>query len=185
MIDIADDEFEELPPRDTPWQVLDRATAYRKQLLACGYWPVPVNGKAVHLDSWQSIRATNAIIDTWATTRPDHLNTGILTCNTPTVDIDVLAEDVAEEIEALFEHELESSATRIGASPKRPLCFAPIHRSRKFPRSSNRRMEHCTRLKSCATASKSSSMACIRKHNGLITGTVMSRDWPCAVKTCH
>jgi hypothetical protein len=118
---IADDEFEELPAREPAWAVLDRITAYRKALLAAGYWPVPVNGKKVLLDDWVNARATPAIIDTWAVTRADHLSTGILTGDTPFVDIDVTVEEVAEEIEALFEVELESSAVRIGLPPKRAI----------------------------------------------------------------
>jgi hypothetical protein len=44
---ISDDEFEDLPKREPAWATLDRITAYRKALLAAGYWPVPVNGKKV------------------------------------------------------------------------------------------------------------------------------------------
>ena len=119
----AADEFEELPKREPAWAVLDRVTAYRKQLLAAGYWPVPVNGKKVLLDDWVNARATNAIIDTWAITRADHLSTGVLCFNTPFVDIDVTDEEVAEEIEALFESEIENSAVRVGLPPKRAIPF--------------------------------------------------------------
>ena len=120
---IADDDFEELPKREPPWAALDRVTAYRKQLLASGYSPLPVNGKRVQLDDWTEIRATDAIIDTWAITRADHLNTGVLCKDTPFIDIDVTVEEVAEEIEALFESEIESSAVRIGLPPKRAIPF--------------------------------------------------------------
>ena len=117
------DEFEELPKRETAWARLDRATLYRKQLLAAGYLPVPVSGKKVLLDDWVNARATNAIIDTWAMTRADHLSTGILTRDTPFVDIDVTDEEVAEEIEALLEDAIENSAVRIGLPPKRAIPF--------------------------------------------------------------
>src|SRR5215467_8401598 len=114
-VPIADEEFTELPHRET--QQLARATTYRKALLAAGYMPVPVNGKRIELADWPNIRATDAIIETWEKTRPDHLNTGILTRSTPTIDIDVLDEQVAEEIEALFDSALENSAVRIGMPP--------------------------------------------------------------------
>jgi hypothetical protein len=120
---IADDAFEELPQREPAWAALDRITTYRKQLLACGYWPVPANGKRINLSDWQNIRATPAIIETWAITRADHLNTGVLCRDTPFVDIDVTVEEVAEEIEALFEREIENSAVRIGLPPKRAIPF--------------------------------------------------------------
>jgi hypothetical protein len=121
---IADEEFIDLPPRETSWQALERVTAYRKALLRAGFLPVPCIGKMVHLPDWTNIRElTDEIIETWAVTRPDHLNTGILTRSTPTIDIDVLDEQVAEEIEALFGNALESSAVRIGMPPKRAIPF--------------------------------------------------------------
>ena len=123
VVAVVDDDFEELPKHEPAWAALDRITRYRKQLLAAGYWVVPTNGKRPHLDDWVNIRATNAIVDTWAVTRADHLNTGILTRDTPFVDIDVTDEEVAEEIEALFESEIENSAVRIGLPPKRAIPF--------------------------------------------------------------
>ena len=119
----AADEFEELPAHEPAWAVLDRISAYRKSLLAAGYSPVPVKGKKVHLEDWTNIRATNAIIDTWAITRADHLSTGILCFNAPFIDIDVTDEAVAEEIEALLEAEIENSAVRVGLPPKRAIPF--------------------------------------------------------------
>ena len=120
---ITDDAFEELPEHEPAWAALDRVTAYRKQLLASGYSPVPVNGKRINLSDWQNIRATSAIIDTWAITRADHLNTGVLCRDTPFIDIDVTVEEVAEEIEALLDSEIENSAVRIGLPPKRAIPF--------------------------------------------------------------
>ena len=120
---IDDDAFEELPAHEPAWAALDRVTIYRKSLLASGYSPVPVNGKRIQLSDWQNIRATNAIIETWATTRTDHLNTGVLCRDTPFVDIDVTDEEVAESIEALLESEIEKSAVRIGRPPKRAIPF--------------------------------------------------------------
>ena len=118
-----DEEFEELPAHEPAWAALDRVTIYRKSLLAAGYSPVPVNGKRIQLSDWQNIRATPAIIETWAITRTDHLNTGVLCRDTPFVDIDVLDEEVAESIEALFESQIEKSAVRIGRPPKRAIPF--------------------------------------------------------------
>ena len=120
---ITDDDFEELPRHEPAWAALDRVTLYRKQLLASGYWVVPANGKRPQPDDWVNIRATNAIIETWAITRADHLNTGVLCRDTPFIDIDVTVEEVAEEIEALLESEIESSAVRIGLPPKRAIPF--------------------------------------------------------------
>ena len=56
-------------------------------------------------------------------TRADHLSTGVLTFNAPFIDLDIMDRQVAEEIEALFETEIESSAVRIGFPPKRAIPF--------------------------------------------------------------
>lgn len=131
---IVADEFEELPPHEPAWAVLDKITAYRKRLLAAGFWPVPCSGKDVRLDDWPNMRATPAIIETWAITRPDHLNTGVLCRDTPFIDIDVRDKEVAEEIEALLESAIESSAVRIGLPPKRAVPFRTDTPFRKMVR---------------------------------------------------
>ena len=123
MAVITDDDFQELPKHEPAWAALDRVTRYRKALLVAGYWVVPANGKRPQLDDWVNIRATDAIIETWAITRADHLNTGVLCRDTPFIDIDVTVEEVAEEIEALLESEIENSAVRIGLPPKRAIPF--------------------------------------------------------------
>ena len=92
-------------------------------MLAAGYQPLPVNGKKVRLEDWSNIVATNELINQWAQDWPDHLNTGVLTRNVPFVDIDVTDEEMAEEIEALFESAIESSAVRVGLPPKRAIPF--------------------------------------------------------------
>ena len=118
-----DDAFEELPEREPAWAVLDKATAYRKRLLAAGYQPLPVNGKIVKLEDWPNIAVTDAIINAWAQDWPDHLSTGLLTRHTPVVDIDITDEGAAEELEALVEKMLGKSAVRIGRAPKRAIFF--------------------------------------------------------------
>jgi hypothetical protein len=59
---INDSEFEEPPEREPAWLRLDRATVYRKKLLAAGYLPIPVNGKAPAIQGWSDIQATDALI---------------------------------------------------------------------------------------------------------------------------
>ena len=51
------------------------------------------------------------------------MNTGILTRETPAIDIDVTDEEVAEELEELAENMLGKSAVRIGRAPKRAILF--------------------------------------------------------------
>jgi hypothetical protein len=121
---IADDAFEELPKHEPAWAALDRITAYRRQLLAAGYFPLPVNGKKPErLSDWGNIVATNAIIGKWAEQYPDHTNTGVITRTTPALDIDVTDEEAAEQIEDLAEATFGKSAIRIGKAPKRARLF--------------------------------------------------------------
>ena len=122
---VADDldEFEELPECEPAWQRLDRATAVRKRLLAAGYLPLPVNGKAPPIKGWSDIEATNTIIDRWAHEYADATNTGIITRTTPAIDIDVLDPAVADELQQLAERMIGTSAVRTGRAPKRALMF--------------------------------------------------------------
>jgi hypothetical protein len=120
---VADDfdEFEELPECEPAWMRLDRATAVRKRLLAAGYIPLPVNGKAPPIAGWQDIQATNILIDKWAYEYTEATNTGILTRTAPAIDIDVLDPAVADELQQLAGRMIGISAVRTGNAPKRAL----------------------------------------------------------------
>ena len=123
MTDINDNEFEELPERDPAWLRMDRATACRKRLLAAGYLPIPVNGKAPPIKGWPDIEATDVLIDRWANEHADATNTGIITHRTPAIDIDVLDPGVAREVQELAERMIGKSAVRTGRAPKRAMLF--------------------------------------------------------------
>ena len=117
------DDFGELPDREPAWMVLDRATLYRKRLLAAGYWPIPVNGKAPPIAGWQDIEATNSIVSIWEHKYADATNTGILTRDIPAIDIDVLDPAVADELQQIAERMIGASAVRTGQAPKRAMLF--------------------------------------------------------------
>src|SRR5690349_8347 len=121
MSDVADTEFEELPLREPAWAARERATACRKRLLAAGYSPVPVNGKAPPIPGWPRTQATNAVIDDWEDKYADATNTGILTETVPAIDIDVLDPTVASELQDIAESMLGKNAVRFGQAPKRAL----------------------------------------------------------------
>jgi AAA domain/Bifunctional DNA primase/polymerase, N-terminal len=115
--------FEELPEREPAWMLRDHATAYRMRLLTAGYSPIPVNGKAPPITGWQDIEATKALIDGWADKYADATNTGILTRTIPAVDIDVLDDAVADELQAIAERIIGVTAIRTGQAPKRAMLF--------------------------------------------------------------
>ena len=113
-------------PKEAAWQVLDRVTTMRKNLLAAGYNLTPTNGKRAFLDGWQNIQTTEAEIERWAREYPDALNTGLQTRNTPGVDIDVLDEAVAEELQNLLWLMIGDNGqalVRYGRRPKRAVLF--------------------------------------------------------------
>jgi putative DNA primase/helicase len=108
------------------WQILDRAIAVRKRLLRAGFLPIPCIGKKIDVPGWPNIVATEADIDGWFARYPEALNTGLLTRNTPAIDLDVYDPDVAEELETtLFEMIGEDGRTmvRFGRPPKRAVLF--------------------------------------------------------------
>jgi hypothetical protein len=123
VTDVSDHEFEELPMREPAWMVLCRTTAYRKQLLAAGYSPLPVNGKAPPISGWQDIQATEDVINDWEDNYANATNTGILTRTTPAIDIDVLDPGVADKLQQIAKQMIGVSPVRIGQAPKRALLY--------------------------------------------------------------
>jgi AAA domain/Bifunctional DNA primase/polymerase, N-terminal len=104
-----------------------RATALRNRLLNAGYVPTPAFGKAPVLEGWQKKQPTEADISDWSTRYPTARNTGILTRDTPAVDIDVLDAAVADELQNILSSTSGITSgigiTRVGQSPKRALLF--------------------------------------------------------------
>ena len=118
--------WEELPPNEPLWQARDRATAWRKRLLAAGYRPLPVAGKAPPIAGWQDIRATSTIIDRWINQYPDAMSTGLLTEITPAIDIDIMHPEAAAAVEALAREHFEAHGfvlVRFGKAPKRAILL--------------------------------------------------------------
>lgn len=106
------------------WEILDAATAARKRLLHAGYLPTPTIGKSAVVKGWADIVADDAMIDSWFGLFPDALNTGIITRNTPAVDIDVYDPDIADEIEDLLWDMIGARGmVRFGQPPKRAALF--------------------------------------------------------------
>ena len=130
--------WEELSPIEPLWQRRDRTTAQRKRLLAAGYRPLPVNGKAPPIAGWQDILATPTIIDKWIDLYPDAMSTGLLTMTTPAIDIDIMHPDAAAAIEDLAREQFEEHGyflVRTGKPPKRAVLFRTDEPFKKIVRS--------------------------------------------------
>jgi hypothetical protein len=91
-------------------------------LLANSYWPIPVAGKSPVLPDWTNIVATEELIRGWER----HPGTGILTRTTPAIDIDILDEALAGDIEAFTRGYFNGPGRllhRVGRWPKRAFLF--------------------------------------------------------------
>jgi hypothetical protein len=122
------------PKKEASWQMMDRATARRKSLLASGYSPTPVNGKAAVMPGWQKQQPTTEDVDKWPQLYPGAFNTGILTRTTPTIDIDVYDHAVVDELRELLWSVVGDGGqamVRIGQAPK---CAIPFQTDQPFPK---------------------------------------------------
>jgi len=84
----------------------------RLAMIANGYNPTPLDGKRPLLNGWQNLVATKMLAQQWGNSGP---NTGMLTKDTPVVDIDILDEQAAQIVEAtarLFLEDKGDSGTR-------------------------------------------------------------------------
>jgi hypothetical protein len=89
------------------------AQTLRHQLRAAGYCPIPLYGKEPPIKNdkrrnnpyrgladWEQLtEVTREQIDMWSKVWPDSINTGVLTFDMPTLDIDILDEEAARAIE--------------------------------------------------------------------------------------
>jgi hypothetical protein len=103
----------------------DDVITRRLALAAAGYTPVPLSGKAPVLKTWQQLEnVSNEQIGMWTKTWPTATNTGALTKNTPTIDVDILVPDAAEAVEALARERFDERGpilVRTGRAPKRAI----------------------------------------------------------------
>ena len=109
----------------------------RRQLVAAGYCPLPLFGKSPPvkgkhnakkgLAGWQELHnVTDEMIEMWSRTWPDARNTGILTRNVPTLDLDILNEEAVRAVEEHVRERYEERGyilPRIGKPPKRAIPF--------------------------------------------------------------
>src|SRR6516162_4098655 len=119
---------------------MTNAQALRHQLRAAGFCPIPLYGKEppvfnakkknnAHrgLSGWEQLtEVTPEQIDMWSKVWPDSENTGVLTFNMPTLDLDILNEEAARACEDYVREQFEERGlflVRIGQPPKRAIPF--------------------------------------------------------------
>jgi hypothetical protein len=122
------------------------AQALRHQLRNAGYCPIPLygkeppiygkNNKRKGLKQWQTLHEITAdMIDMWSKTWPDATNTGVLTFNMPTLDVDILDEAATKAIAEFVRDRYEDAGyvlVRIGKPPKFAIPFRTEEPFKKF-----------------------------------------------------
>jgi hypothetical protein len=111
-------------------------TALRLRLTRAGFTPLPLYGKAPpnkknnkrrSMTEWeQTDNVTREMIEMWGKTWPDAGNTGVLTKQMPTIDVDINNEEAARAVEDHVREHFEERGyvlSRIGQPPKRAMPF--------------------------------------------------------------
>jgi hypothetical protein len=105
-------------------------TETRLILREAGYQPIPCRGKnpgMMEKWAWQLLKNTSREqVEGWERNFPDAKNTGLLTCLTPTFDIDIKHPGAATAIEEMVRERFEERGyvlVRFGLRPKRAIPF--------------------------------------------------------------
>lgn len=104
-------------------------------LIDQGYNVVPImpGKKAPGFDGWQKSTASKSQLKEWLQSGYKNSGVGIITKNTPAIDIDVRDDDVALRVEAWVRENIGQAPLRIGSAPKRLMLFrtdAPFRKMR-------------------------------------------------------
>lgn len=94
-------------------------------LIANGYKILPIRkgSKAPPMDDWQKIKSTPKLLDHWLSTSYTRSGVGLLTNDTPAVDLDILDRGIALKMQAFVEENFGFAPIRVGHDPKRLLVF--------------------------------------------------------------
>jgi AAA domain/Bifunctional DNA primase/polymerase, N-terminal len=119
------------------------STALRLRLVAGGYTPIPLYGKTPPafgknnakkgLADWQNLQdVTRQQIEMWGKTWPDATNTGALTKNMPTLDLDLLNEEAVRAVEDHVRGHYEEYGYILPRIGKPPKCAIPFRTDEPF-----------------------------------------------------
>lgn len=95
-----------------------------KQLVSIGYrvLPIRVGHKAPAISDWQNSHADEATVQNWIEKYPT-AGVGIITENTPAIDIDCLDKDISYKLIKWVENNIGHAPVRIGRKPKALMVF--------------------------------------------------------------
>jgi hypothetical protein len=94
------------------------------QLASLGYrvLPIRVGHKAPAISDWQNSHADEATVAGWIEKYPD-AGVGVITENTPAIDIDCLDKDISYKLIKWVENNIGMAPVRIGRKPKALMVF--------------------------------------------------------------
>ena len=103
----------------------DYLAQHGQRLLDNGYQIVPIRfgGKAPGFDGWEKSRATREQLKEWLENGHRNAGVGIVTKNTPAIDIDIRDNAVAMLMDAYVRKHFGGTLIRIGRAPKRLFVF--------------------------------------------------------------
>lgn len=103
----------------------DYMTNYGLGLVQNGYQIIPIarGKKSPPFDDWQDTRATTNTVRGWIDGEYGRMGIGILTANTPAIDLDIEDEYLANEVEAWITENIGAAPIRYGNGAKRLMLF--------------------------------------------------------------
>ena len=113
---------------NNPHHISSKETHFLKEhgttILKNGYDLIPVKAgsKIPAISSWQKTKATQADLDAWSS-NPSFRSVGILTAQTPAVDIDCRDADISKKMIEFCEKNLGVAPKRVGLAPKTILVY--------------------------------------------------------------
>jgi hypothetical protein len=107
-------------------------TDVRARLLDNGYMPIPCNGKTPPFKSWQNTVATKFHLANWERNFPAATNTGLLTANTPALDVDVHNADAVDAAITLVREKFGDRGKVMLRYGRRPKVAIPFRTDKPF-----------------------------------------------------
>lgn len=112
----------------------DFLAMHGKALIDNGYKiiPIPPGKKAPGYDGWQRTDATQKQLTDWLSNGHTDHGIGILTCNTPAIDLDISDADILKKMQDWCEMNIAMAPVRIGRSPRSMMLFRTTEPFRKM-----------------------------------------------------
>lgn len=102
------------------------------KLLAQGFEPIPVAGKAPAVKRWQEAVLHRDQVAYWAENGQGHLNVGLRTAGLAPIDVDIYDAEVSARVVAAARARFGDAPERVGMPPKALLLYAAVEPGTKI-----------------------------------------------------